>query len=109
MEARFTDRIKQIGVIRSLFLGQVVKFIPSSILENNVALHSIIAFSTCSIIIAVFSTTRSLTLFSLHPIFMTIGTLSFIAEGIVSFRNSSLLDILSPIMQHNKKMKVRKD
>lgn len=38
---------------------------------------------------------------------MTIGTILFFAEGIVSYRNGSLLEILSPIMQRDRKSKVR--
>ena len=58
------------------------------------------------VIISVFSTTRSLTLFSLHPICMTLGAVLCIPQGIVVYRNDSLLETLSPIMQHNKRTKV---
>lgn len=57
--------------------------------------------------ISVFAVERRLSLFSLHPVFMSAGCLVFIAEGIVAYRNSALLEVLSPIMQHNKKAKVR--
>jgi hypothetical protein len=38
---------------------------------------------------------------------MSIGTFGFIAEGIVAHSNHTMVDILGPIMQHNRKVKIR--
>ena len=106
MEVLLSEKLRLYGASRTVFLDQIFKHIPRTIFEHNTPFHALIVFCTTIVIIAVFATTRSLTLFSLHPICMTIGTFAFIGEGLVSFRNGSLLEVLSPIMQHNKKTKV---
>lgn len=106
MEAKCVEMLRQYGSVRAFLLGKLFYFVPKAILEHNATFHILLGFSTLSIIISIFATTRSLTLFSLHPICMTIGTFIFLGEGIVAYRNNSLLEMLSPIMQHNKKTKV---
>jgi len=66
-----------------------------------------IAFTMAAVMITVFAQLRALKLFAFHPILMSIGTIIFIAEGIVAHSNHNLVDILGPIMQHNKKTKIR--
>jgi cytochrome b561 len=59
------------------------------------------------ITIAVFARVRGITIFSIHPLCMTVGTIIFICEGIVAYRSRALVETLSPIMQHSKRVKVR--
>ena len=106
MEAKVSEKLRAYGLLRTNVLDNILKHIPKNIFEHSTGFHVIVVFCVCTVIISIFSTTRSLTLFSLHPLCMTIGTILFIAEGIVSYRNGLLLDMLSPIMQHNKKTKV---
>jgi hypothetical protein len=100
------EKLRQCNSIRSKLLEHIHAYIPLSFFESNAAFHTILIFSTLIIIISVFSKLHSLTLFSLHPIFMTIGSVLFLGEGIVAYRNNTLLETLSPIMQHNKRSKV---
>ena len=71
-----------------------------------VTFHFILIVAVLTITAATFTHTRSLTLFSLHPICMSIGMLC-IGEGLVSYKNKGLLDVFSPIMQHSRKVKAR--
>jgi uncharacterized membrane protein len=107
MEARLTEKVKQYGALRAAGIDFLYKYVPKAGFENNAVFHSLLVVCTVVVIISIFATTRRLTLFSLHPVCMTIGVVIFLAEGIASYRNNALLDFLSPIMQHNKKMKVR--
>lgn len=101
------EKLKQYSCLRASAIDWIYKYAPKSFVEQNAVFHTLLILCTVVIIIAIFATTRRLTLFSLHPVLMTIGTIIFLAEGIASYRNSTLLDFLSPIMQHNKKVKVR--
>ncbi|CAM9265706.1 unnamed protein product [Choristocarpus tenellus] len=59
------------------------------------------------VVIATFLKTRKLNLFSLHPICMSLAFVVLMPEGIVAYRNTFLLDVFSPIMQHGSKFKKR--
>jgi hypothetical protein len=107
MEAKVAENLKHYGALRFTLVDGIFKHIPRSGFELNVVFHTLNVLCTIIVIISIFATARKLTLFTLHPVCMTVGTILFLAEGIVSYRNSSLLDFLSPIMQHNKKVKVR--
>lgn len=104
MEGRISESLKQYGYTRSKVLEVFGGL--QSILVNNLVFHCVVGLGTTAVVAAVFSKSRSLTLFSLHPVFMIIGTFVFLAEGIVEFRNSSLLTTLGPIMQHSQRTKV---
>lgn len=107
IEAKFAERLRYYSSFRRSFITFLQSRIPFiSALEGNVAFHSVLIASTMVVFIGIFEIIRNLTLFSFHPIFMTLGTFIFVAEGIASYRNHSLLDAFSPIMQHNKKVKV---
>ncbi len=106
MEAKLTEKLRQYSSLRGLVLDSAFRYVPKKVFDHNAIFHTLVLLCASSVIAAVFSTTRRLTLFSLHPTCMTIGTILFFAEGIVSFRNGTLLEILSPIMQRDKKSKV---
>lgn len=42
-----------------------------------------------------------------HPIFMSIGCTLFLAQGVISYRNRTIVNAFAPIMQHSKKRKAR--
>lgn len=107
MESRIAERLRNHSLRRTNLVSVLLTKLPPSCIENNHIVHAVLLLTTVLIIIGIFSTTRSLTLFSFHPVCMAIGSLLFLGEGIVAFRNTFLLDALSPIMQHDKTTKVR--
>ena len=107
MEAKLTEKLRHYGSLRSVALDAAFRYVPKKVLDQNAVFHTLVLLCASSVVAAVFTTTRKLTLFSLHPTCMTVGTMLFFAEGIVSYRNGSLLEVLSPIMQRDKKSKVR--
>ena len=76
-------------------------------LDMPAVFHLLVIVTAVFITIAVFAKIRGITLFSIHPLCMTIGTIIFIAEGIVAYRSRALVETLAPIMQHSKRVKVR--
>jgi hypothetical protein len=104
MEGLVSDRLKHYSFFRSNLLEKIKT--PHTLFQNNAMFHCSVIFTTVLILIVVFAETKSLTLFSFHPICMSIGSLIFLAEGIIAYRNNGLLDTLSPIMQHSKRTKV---
>jgi hypothetical protein len=107
MEAQFAERLRVISHARKQMISKLQHAVPAlHFLETNWVFHSILGFTATALIISVFRVIRSLTIFSFHPLCMILGTFIFFAEGVASYRNHSLLDAFSPIMQHNKRMKV---
>ena len=106
MEVLLIDGLRRYGLYRSFLMDKFFRIIPISSLQNNTTFHWLVGVSLFLTLISIFSTVKSISLFSLHPLFMGIGCMGFIAEGVVAYRNNGLLEIISPIMQHNKKHKV---
>jgi hypothetical protein len=106
MEGQIAERLRNISASRNKLIDHLIIKLPPTI-ESSTLFHSLVLFSTVTVLVSVYAQLRSLTLFSMHPTCMTIGSFIFLAEGIVSFRNRSLVETLSPIMSHNKKTKVR--
>lgn len=102
MEAIITDNLRRITQKRNSILEFTPKYF-----EISSVFHFLIWFTTIYIFSSVFVQIRKITLFSLHPIFMTLGSVLCLGEGLVSFRNRFLADTLSPIMQHSHRMKTR--
>eukprot|EP00608_Synchroma_pusillum_P005883 CAMPEP_0198420148 /NCGR_PEP_ID=MMETSP1452-20131203/705_1 /TAXON_ID=1181717 /ORGANISM="Synchroma pusillum, Strain CCMP3072" /LENGTH=233 /DNA_ID=CAMNT_0044140297 /DNA_START=23 /DNA_END=720 /DNA_ORIENTATION=+ len=71
------------------------------------AVHAVCFLTTLSVLGAVFSQERRLDLFSFHPLCMSLGTLLFVAEGVVSYRNRFLLEALADIMDGQRRSKNR--
>jgi Eukaryotic cytochrome b561 len=107
IESSFSDILRRYSQLRSSKVLEPVTVMTGRIFENNMFFHYIIVLSALLVIIAVFAHIRNLTLFSLHPVCMSVGVLIFLAEGIVTYRNKKLAECLSPIMQHSARMKVR--
>lgn len=104
VEKTVQEKLHDVSSLRTKLLSRL-DWLPR--LESNVIFHSSLLITTLMIIIAIFAQLRSLKLFAFHPICMTIGTVIFFAEGIVTYKNKMLLEIFSPIMQHNKRIKIR--
>jgi hypothetical protein len=105
MENRLADNCRAYSGARNKFLDKVILKFPASA-EYSSTFHSVTLVTSVICIVAIYSQIRALTLFSLHPTCMIIGCFVFLSEGVVAYRNRSLLETLSPIMQHNKKTKV---
>lgn len=105
MENRVAENCRAYSVFRNKLLERAVYQLPIYA-EYSSTFHAIVLTTSIICIVAIYAQLRSLTLFSLHPTCMIIGSFIFLAEGIVAYHNRSLLDTLSPIMQHNKKTKV---
>ena len=102
--------LKDLTTRRSKLLEVIHVALPprvSVVVDSSFFFHFASVFSTVTLIVVVFAKIRSLTLFSMHPLCMIMGTLLCLSQGIVAFRNKFLLETLSPIMQHNKKTKTR--
>jgi hypothetical protein len=107
IEVRFNERLRYCsGLRRSILLYLQAKIPFIVILEHNLVFHGVLFACAFFLICGLFAVIRRLSLFSFHPLFMILGVVIFLAEGIVSFRNPSLLETFSPIMQYNKKIKV---
>jgi hypothetical protein len=107
METRVTDELRKLTEHRKNVLDKVRLKIPHGIFEQNVFFHSFVVFNIVLIVFAIFGQLRALVLFSFHPILMSVGCLVFIAQAIVAQSNTTLVDVLGPLMQHGKKAKVR--
>lgn len=104
MEGKIGEKLRALTEARTRFLTRTI---PQGFFESNALFHVLLFVTTLFIIIAMFVQLRALELFAFHPICMSIGTFIFFAEGIVAYRNRSMVETFSPIMQHNKKIKVR--
>jgi hypothetical protein len=104
---RLGERLRSITMNRKILVAYLVQRVSwLSYLEYNLVFHITLILSTIFLLIGLYSTTRSLTLFSFHPLCMIVGTGVLLPEGIVAFKNHFLLDSFSPIMQHTKRTKV---
>lgn len=104
MEGKFAEKLRSISEVRSRLLTRTI---PAGYFENTALFHALLFTTTLLLIVAMFVQLRALKLFAFHPICMSIGTLIFFGEGLVAYRNRSMVETFSPIMQHNKKIKVR--
>ena len=108
MEAKLIERLRVISSYRSKLLDYVQIKIPIiSYLNHTAIFHSVLIATTVTMITVTFLQIRTITLFSFHPVLMSIGIFCLLGEGMVAYRNHSLYDSLSPIMQHNSKQKIR--
>lgn len=109
MENKFQGLLHEWSTMRGRLLHRVWGLI--GLREGSSPLgalfHTGLVFTTVMVVVSIFMQLRSLQLFAFHPIFMTIGTLGFIAQGVVAYRNKALLEAFGPIMQHSKRVKVR--
>lgn len=90
-----------------LFQKLRIQKISSLLFENSCCIHFLTLFTTILFIATLYAQLRSFTLFSLHPVCMTIAVICFFGEGIASTKNTMLLEFFSPIMEHSKRIKTR--
>lgn len=105
MESRVAENLRAYSTYRSKQLEKIIVGLPAAA-EYSSTFHSVTLITSVICIVAIYAQVRAMTLFSLHPTCMIIGCFMFLSEGIVAYHNRSLLDTLSPIMQHSKKTKV---
>lgn len=106
-ENNFIEALRNYGIQRQKRVLEPIAMLTNRYLENNSLFHMTLCAATLFIIIATYAQARNLTLFSFHPVCMSIGTLIFLAEGIVTYRNKKLAELLSPIMSHSSRIKYR--
>ena len=82
----FEAVLRRFSVARQRMVLEPVMILTGRLLENNPAFHYLIVLAATFVVIAVYAEIRQLTLFSLHPVCMSIGVLVFLAEGIVAYR-----------------------
>ena len=108
MISRLPEYLRVISLKRSKAMDAAIDAIPFiDTITTITVFHLVVFMSAIFTVIAVFAKVRGITIFSMHPLCMTVGTMVFISEGIVAYRNRALLETLSPIMQHSKRVKVR--
>lgn len=108
MEAKLVERLRQLSSLRRQFvLALHARCPPLGYLEINWVFHAVSVTTTIVLIAALYGTTRSLNLFSFHPLCMIIGCGLCLPQGIIAYKNHFLLESLAPIMQHTKRSKVR--
>jgi len=108
MISRFPEYLRLVSLKRAKALDTAIDAVPYiETITTITVFHLIVLMSAIFTVIAVFAKVRGITIFSMHPLCMTVGTMVFISEGIVAYRNRALLETLSPIMQHSKRVKVR--
>jgi hypothetical protein len=106
-EVKWTEKLVKLTEKRVRLLEKVRERVPHEIFEKNVFFHSFLIFLIVAVVFSVFHQLRKLNFFAFHPVLMSIGTFGFIAEGVVAHANHTMVDILGPIMQHNRKVKIR--
>ena len=82
LENNFSELLRRYSQFRLNKILEPLSILSGRLLENNSGFHYIIVFSAMFVCISVFAKIRNLTLFSLHPVCMSLGTLIFLAEAI---------------------------
>lgn len=100
---QLTQYLRAFSHSRARFIEHLQLVIP---IDHVLLFHGILIASTIAALIAIYTQIKALTLFSMHPLCMTIGTLIFVAEGIAAFRNRVLVETFSPIMANTLRTKV---
>lgn len=105
------DKLRLISSLRLKVLEKCLMLLQLSwiisLFQHVVIPHIFLLLSSLLLIFAIFIQSKHIDLLTFHILFMSLGCLLFLGEGILSYRNRFLVDTLSPIMQHNSKTKVR--
>ena len=107
---KYAEYFKEVGMMRARAMdGSVawLNMIPRNWLEGHVPVHFVLLMTTILCVCQVFARTRSISLFSLHPVMLTIGIFLFLAEGLMVRQNHVLYEFFMPIMQGSRKRKQR--
>lgn len=103
-EKLLIDRIKIYADYRNKILEPIDNNF-SSRCESSTVFQLVIWTGAIALISILFAQIRAITLFSLHPVCMILGSLICMAEGIVSYRNNMILSSFAPIMAGSKRHK----
>lgn len=98
-ESQLSELLRRLNQARQVRILEPIASMTGRVLDNNPVFHWMLVFSALLLVICVYAEIKQLTLFSLHPVCMSIGVLVFLAEGAVSFKNRVLFEFFSPIMQ----------
>ena len=98
-ESQLSELLRRLNQARQVRILEPIASMTGRVLENNPVFHWMLIFAALLLVICVYAEIKQLTLFSLHPVCMSIGVLVFLAEGAVSFKNRVLFEFFSPIMQ----------
>lgn len=108
------SKIRESEVIRQYQAGRqkvVEAVLQNAIVGKIVESYFVFHILMCAIVFTILGAylwhKRKLTIFFFHIACMSVGSFLLLANGIVAFRDTFLVDNLSPIMQHSKKLKVR--
>ena len=101
----FHSSISSITKTRAYFIEKILLAKIPKIIQNRNVIHVVLVVTTLLNMIYVFAAARGISLFSLHPICIILGLFLFLAEGILVARNRVILELLSPIMQADKRGK----
>jgi hypothetical protein len=104
-----SEFIHWLSSCRTAFFSKMISMspIPRVFIENKALPHVLCIISVVSFISSIFSATRRLTLFSLHPVLICIGIFLFLGEGIILSKNRLLFEWFEPIMSGSRKRKLR--
>ncbi|EWM20939.1 cytochrome b-561 domain containing 1 [Nannochloropsis gaditana] len=98
----FTDAVTE---LRRNFVARLKILDP--LVESNLIIH-LFAISLLLWIWGIsLARAHTLTLFSFHPVFMSMGCVLFMTEGILAYRNHACFQFLSPIMRNSARVKLQ--
>jgi hypothetical protein len=78
-----------------------------SFLLRPLTIHVLAVFVTIVLVADTLAAIHGLNLFAFHPLFMTVGCVLFMTEGLLVYRNGSLVGVFEPIMAGSPKQKTR--
>jgi hypothetical protein len=100
MEARISDRFRALSALRHALVEKIQQSIKSpyvnALINHPSVVHIVLVSTTLTVITSIYAHARSVTLFTFHPVFMTIGSILLIGEGKL-FR---LFEIFSLILRY---------
>ena len=99
------EKLRKYTSLRAKLVDTIHPYV--TFLEVSTTFHCLALFTAVTCMVALYAQIKQLTLFSLHPLCMVIGSFVFLAEGIVAYHNRSVVDVLSPIMAKTRQPKVR--
>ncbi len=100
-----TKTLDTVTVQRRKLLGRL-KFL-DPLVEPNIVVH-LLALSLMLWIWGIsLARAHTFTLFSFHPVFMSLGCVLFMTEGILAYRNHSCFTFLAPIMRNSARVKLQ--
>lgn len=107
LETKLFNRLSLINYHRTNIIKKLYLLLPISLLEKRYILQILLLFTVSTTTISVLIQDSHSFLFLLHPILMLIGVVLFISNGVIMYRDGLFYELLSPIMESNKLVKIR--